>query len=240
MSKQHPINISSKLQQLIEKANCSFPSTGEAVNEAYRQALGEGYTPRQAKNVLYDNIHFLHERTIRRYMPSEAKDTEKIRILNGAADNDLQNLKQNDIETKKATFPNSKKLGRQTNLENTISDSDSADVSTVNNMNHSKNSTETILRLQDTVKKNNAYTIELLNHNIELQNENQRLKEDIDKNKTKNIVPGRILVDVTIPALYREVLHLKLNNVPYGRIVIDGGRYVKLEPRNDSPQISMQ
>ncbi len=74
MPNRQTTKISPKLQQLIEKANSSFPSTGQAVMAAYKQALGEGYTPRQAKNVLYENIHFLDKRTNRRYMPTEAKD----------------------------------------------------------------------------------------------------------------------------------------------------------------------
>lgn len=231
MPNRQTTKISSELQQLIEKANFSFPSTGEAVMAAYKQALGEGYTPRQAKNVLYDNIHFLDERTIRRYMPSEAISTEKIRILNRAADNDPQNVKQNDIGTEKTTIQNSKKLDGQTSLESIISDSDSVDVSTVNKMNHSKNSTETILRLQDTVKKNNTYTTELLNYNIDLQNENQRLKEEIEQNKKEKKIADKIGVKVIIPELYREVLHLKLNNVPFGTLVIDGGKFIKIENR---------
>lgn len=57
---------------------------------AYNQALEEGYTPRQAKNILYNNMHFLNERKIRRYLPLEAKDTEKIRTKPTTADNGPQ------------------------------------------------------------------------------------------------------------------------------------------------------
>jgi hypothetical protein len=76
MSAEYP-KISIRLQELINQANNGFPSTGEAIMAAYNQALKEEYTPRQAKNILYDNIHSLDERTIRRYLPLEAKDTEK-------------------------------------------------------------------------------------------------------------------------------------------------------------------
>jgi hypothetical protein len=152
MPNRQTTKISPKFQQLIEKANSSFPSTGQAVMAAYKQALGEGYTPRQAKNVLYENIHFLDKRTIRRYMPNEAKDTEKIRTLNRTVDNSSESAKkQNDIDLSIDADQNSIKLDRQTSLENINSDSDSADVSTVSKMNHWNNSTETILRLQNII-----------------------------------------------------------------------------------------
>ena len=89
MSTEYP-KISIKLQELINQANNSFPSTGEAIMAAYNQALEEGYTPRQAKNILYNNMHFLNERKIRRYLPLEAKDTEKIRTKPTTADNGPQ------------------------------------------------------------------------------------------------------------------------------------------------------
>ena len=54
MSTEYP-KISIRLQELINQANNSFPSTGEAIMAAYNQALEEGYTPRQAKNILYNN-----------------------------------------------------------------------------------------------------------------------------------------------------------------------------------------
>jgi hypothetical protein len=66
MSTEYP-KISIRLQELMNQVNNSFPSIGEATMAAYNQALEEGYTPRQAKNILYNNVHFLDERTIRRY-----------------------------------------------------------------------------------------------------------------------------------------------------------------------------
>ena len=213
MSNRHISQISPKLQQLIEKANSSFPSTGDAVTAAYRQALGEGYTPRQAKNVLYDNIHFLHERTIRRYMPSEAKDTEKIRVLNTAADNSSQNIeKQDNIDSSMATDQNSKIIRRQNNLENFSPNS--ADRSAITK----SNSTETILQLQDFIKQINEYAAKLSEGITDLDNRNQYLKE-AKLNREEKITSGKTHIDIIIPQVYRDILHLKLNNIIHGRIL---------------------
>ena len=89
MSTEYP-KISIRLQELMNQANRSFPSTGEAIMAAYNQAVEEGYTPRQAKKMLYDNVVFLNERTIRRHLPLEARDTEEIRTGINTADNGPQ------------------------------------------------------------------------------------------------------------------------------------------------------
>jgi hypothetical protein len=77
-------------QELISQSNNRIPSTGEAIRAAYNQALEEGFAPRDAKYILYNNAVSLNKRTIRRYLPLEARDTEKIRNKNHAADNDPQ------------------------------------------------------------------------------------------------------------------------------------------------------
>lgn len=230
MSNKQPIEISPRLQRLIERANSSFPSTGEAVMAAYKQALGEGYTPRQAKNVLYDNIHFLDKKTIRRYMPIEAKDTEKIRNLNRTADNDSQNVKKQD-ETDSSTDPdqNSKILRRQYNLENIKPNS--ADRSAIIKKDNYSNSTETILQLQNFIKQINEYAAKLSDGITELDNKNQYLKEEAEQNREGKIASGKTHLDIIVTQVYRDILHLKLNHITYGRILINNGSYINIEPR---------
>lgn len=228
---KHPTtSISSKLQQLIERANSSFPSTGDAVMAAYKQAIGEGYTPRQAKNVLYDNIHFLDKRTIRRYMPNEAKDTEKIRNLGKPADNDSQNVKkQDDMDPSIDAEQNFKILKSQTNLDKACPGC--ADGSVVTKSNDYSNSTKTILELQDLMKQMKEYVSKLSNGITELDNKNQYLKEEARQNREEKIASGKTHLDIIIPQVYRDVLHLKLNNITHGRILIDKGSYSGLEPK---------
>jgi hypothetical protein len=229
MSIKHPTtSISSKLQQLIEKTNFSFPSTGEAVMTAYKQALEEGYTPRQAKNILYDNIHFLNERTIRRYMPNEAKDSEKIRIINRAADNGSQNIKKQD-NIDSGTPQNSEILKKQTSLERI--GTNSADMSTVTKRDGYSSLTDAISDLQDFIKQINEYAANLSDRITDLDHKNQCLKEETKINKEEKIASGKTHLDIIIPKVYRDILHLKLNNITHGRILIDDGSYSGLEPR---------
>jgi hypothetical protein len=229
MSNKQPIEISPRLQRLIERANFSFPSTGEAVMAAYKQALGEGYTPRQAKNVLYDNIHFLDKKTIRRYMPIEAKDTEKIRNLNRTADNDSQNVKQDNTASSMYTDQNSKILRRQNNLENIKPNS--ADRSAITKKDNYSNSTETILQLQNFIKQINECAAKLSDGITELDNKNQYQKEEAKQNREEKIVSGKTHLDIIVTQVYRDILHLKLNNITYGRILINNGSYINIEPR---------
>ena len=226
--KHQPTSISSKLQQLIEKANFSFPSTGEAVTTAYKQALEEGYTPRQAKNILYDNIHFLNERTIRRYMPNEAKDSEKIRIINRAADNGSQNIKKQD-NIDSGTPQNSEILKKQTSLGRI--GTNSADMSTVTKKEGYSNLTDAISDLQDFIKQINEYAAKLSDRITDLDHKNQCLKEETKLNKEEKIASGKTHLDIIIPKVYRDILHLKLNNITHGRILIDNGFYSGLEPK---------
>jgi hypothetical protein len=229
MSNKQPIEISPRLQRLIERANFSFPSTGEAVMAAYKQALGEGYTPRQAKNVLYDNIHFLDKKTIRRYMPIEAKDTEKIRNLNRTADNDSQNVKQDNTASSMYTDQNSKILRRQNNLENIKPNS--ADRSAITKKDNYSDSTETILQLQNFIKQINECAAKLSDGITELDNKNQYQKEEAKQNREEKIVSGKTHLDIIVTQVYRDILHLKLNNITYGRILINNGSYINIEPR---------
>jgi hypothetical protein len=72
------ISISPKLQELIDNANHNFESAKDIVMDAYNQALREGFSPREAKRILCERIRFFHNRTIRRYLPLEAKDVKKM------------------------------------------------------------------------------------------------------------------------------------------------------------------
>jgi hypothetical protein len=66
--------ISNTLQHYIDEANTSFGKAKEYVVLAYEQALREGYTPVEAKQLLLEKITVFSDRTIYRYLPDEAKD----------------------------------------------------------------------------------------------------------------------------------------------------------------------
>jgi hypothetical protein len=116
------------LQELINQTNNSFPSTGEAIMAAYNQALEEGYTPRQAKNILYNNIHFFNERTIRRYLPLEAKDTAKIRTKPTTADNGPQKSTEKDQFSSNQGRDHGEVIGTSNREENVALDSSSKSI----------------------------------------------------------------------------------------------------------------
>jgi hypothetical protein len=158
VSTEYP-KISIKLQELMNQANNSFPSTGEAIMAAYNQALEEGYTPRQAKNILYNNIHFFDERTIRRYLPLEAKDTEKIRTKPTTADNDPQKSAENDhFFSNQGTDQGEVITGTVDKEENAAPDS---------NRKNALSSAMTIMKLENILKNKDKFVIELLERNEE-------------------------------------------------------------------------
>jgi hypothetical protein len=186
-------SISPKLQELIDKANHNFESSKDIILAAYNQALTEGFTPKEAKKILYERIRFFHHRTIRRYLPIEAKDTKKIRTR--VVDNSPQKRKD----------------------ETHMDESGESDIT--------KNITiqdlyKVVLQLQNTIKKNEENIGEIPGES----HEDQNLKEEMDHSKSP-----QIRVRVTIPLLFREVQLLKMNNAMYGEILIENGRYVKLE-----------
>ena len=211
MSTEYP-KISIRLQELINQANNSFPSTGEAIMAAYNQALEEGYTPRQAKNILYNNVHFLDERTIRRYLPLEAKDTEKIRPP--AADNRpqksaekdslLNNQGSNQGEINAGTIRNEENVRHKNILSSAI----------------------TIMKLENILKNKDQYIIELLERNGGLGTENQKLKEKMQANTSE----GVLRVKVVFQRLYRDMFLIRDLNRSQAIIHISNGEYVKLEP----------
>jgi hypothetical protein len=69
----HP-NISDTLNELIQSANTSFEQGKHYVVLTYEQALREGFTPKEAKHLLFETITVFSERTIYRYLPDESKD----------------------------------------------------------------------------------------------------------------------------------------------------------------------
>jgi hypothetical protein len=130
------------------------PSTGEAIIAAYNQALEEGHTPREAKNILYNNVVFLNERTIRRYLPLEARDTEKIRIRPTTADDGPQKSANRD------RFLNNHGSDQGVAVIGTISkEENAAPDSTRKNV---LSSAITIMKLENILKNKDKYVIELL------------------------------------------------------------------------------
>lgn len=216
MSAEYP-KISIRLQELINQANNGFPSTGEAIMAAYNQALKEVYTPRQAKNILYDNIHFLDERTIRRYLPLEAKDTEKIRTRPPTADNGAQKSAEKDPLLNNQVIDQEVRTGTITNEENTAPNSSHKNI---------LSSAITIMKLENILKNKDKYIIELLERNEGLGTENQKLKEKMQANTSE----GVLRVKVGYQRLYRDMLVIRNPNTSQAIIHISNGEYAKLEP----------
>jgi hypothetical protein len=215
MSTEYP-KISIKLQELINQANSRFPSTGEAIMAAYNQALEEGFTPRDAKYMLYNNVIFLNERTIRRYLPLEARDTEKIRNKNHAADNDPQmsagkdpplNHQASEGEIIAGTIPNEETANHDSNHKNFLS------------------SAMTIMKLENILKNKDKYVIELLERNEGLATENQKLKEKMQANTSE----GVLKVKVEFQRLYRDMLLIRDLNPSQAIISISNGKYLNLD-----------
>ena len=223
MSTEYP-KISIRLQELINQANNSFPSTGEAIMATYNQALEEGYTPRQAKNMLYNNIHFLNERTIRRYLPLEAKDTEKIRTKHAAEDNGPQKADEKDH------FLNNQRSDQVEVVTGTISKEENA----ASDLSHKNilSSAMTIMKLENILKNKDNYIIKLLESNEELNIENRRLKEEKQAqiNSQETDMPEKLLkVKVDISPLIRDLLLVRSSNKSQANILISNGKYIELE-----------
>jgi hypothetical protein len=224
MSAGYP-KISIKLQELMNQANSGFPSTGEAIMAAYNQALREGNTPRQAKNILYNNIHFLDERTIRRYLPLEAKDTEKIRTKHTTEDNGPQKADEKDH------FLNNQRSNQVEIVTGTISKEENA----APDSNHKNifSSQMTIMKLENILKNKDEYIIKLLEKNEVLGTENQKLKEEkqAQNGSRETNMPEKVLkVKVNLSPLYRDLLLVRSSKASQANILISNGKYDKLEP----------
>jgi len=72
--------VSIKLQNLLEEVNQSFGHAKEVIMDVYTQALAEGFTPKEAKNLLLSSVKTVSPRTIYYYLPAESKD-EKMQQL---------------------------------------------------------------------------------------------------------------------------------------------------------------
>jgi hypothetical protein len=184
---------------------------------AYNQALKEEYTPRQAKNILYDNIHSLDERTIRRYLPLEAKDTEKIRTRPPTADNGAQKSAEKDPLLNSQGIYQEVRTGTITNEENEAPNSSHKNI---------LSSAITIMKLENILKNKDKYIIELLERNEGLGTENQKLKEKMQANTSE----GVLKVKVGYQRLYRDMLVIRNPNTSQAIIHISNEEYVKLEP----------
>jgi hypothetical protein len=208
-AKQH--KISTKLQELISQANNRIPSTGEAIRAVYNQALEEGFAPREAKYMLYNNVVFLNKKTIRRYLPLEARDTEKIRNKNHIADNDPQ------VSAEKG-LPLSHQVSEGKIIAGTISNEEIAN----HDLNHKNilSSQMTIMKLENIMKSKDRYIIELLEKNERLGSENQRLKEELQA-----YTSGVLKVKVEIHRLYRDMLLVRDINPSQGIMSISNGKY---------------
>ena len=71
--------LPAKLVNLFKEINSTFGHAKELVLEAYNLAIQEKYTPREAKQLLLDNITVFKKTQIYAYLPSECKDPVKQR-----------------------------------------------------------------------------------------------------------------------------------------------------------------
>jgi hypothetical protein len=65
---------SQKLKMMLVEANSAFGHAGETIRSAYNQAISEGFTQKEAGKLIRSNITWLSDRTLRLYLPDEAKD----------------------------------------------------------------------------------------------------------------------------------------------------------------------
>jgi hypothetical protein len=219
--------ISTRLQELINQANSRFPSTGESIMAAYNQALEEGYTPREAKNMLYDNVIFLNERTIRRYLPIEARDIEKIRKKNHTADNDSQKSAEKDPSLN-CQLSDQREIIADTSHNEEIANHDSSHKNVLS-------SVMIIMKLENILKNKDKYIIDLLERNERLNTENCKLKEEKQayiesQNSLHKTSEGVLKVKVEVRTLYRDLLLVRNIDASQAVIHISNGTYTKLEP----------
>jgi hypothetical protein len=184
---------------------------------AYNQALEEGYTPRQAKKMLYGNVVFLNERTIRRHLPLEARDTEKIRTGINTADNGSPK------STEKNPLQNNQRSSQGEVRTGTSKEEYAAPTS-----NHKDilSSAMTFMKLENILKNKDRYIVELLEKNEGLGTENQKMKEKIQANTSE----GVLKVKVDLSPIYRDMLLIRNSNASQANILISNGKYIKLEP----------
>ena len=119
---------SPELESKLEAANLAFGHAKEAILSAYHQALSEGFSPFQAKELLFTKIKSVSQRTIYLYLPGEAKDKEK----QGIAKRSLQSceLTQSTRKIKRRINKRQEiwKVGENQSLDKVILNSTLADV----------------------------------------------------------------------------------------------------------------
>jgi hypothetical protein len=166
--------------------------------------------------MLYDNVVFLNERTIRRHLPLEARDTEKIRTGINTVDNGppkstekdpLQNNQSNQGEVRTGTSKE----------EYAAPTSNHRDI---------LSSAMTFMKLENILKNKDRYIVELLEKNERLGTENQKMKEKIQANTSE----GVLKVKVDLSPIYRDMLLIRNSNASQANILISNGKYIKLEP----------
>lgn len=188
---------------------------------AYNQALGEGYTPRQAKKMLYDNVVFLNERTIRRHLPLEARNIEKIRTGINTADNGPPK------STEKDPLQNNQERDQGKVRTSTISKEEYA-APTSSHMDILPSAMR-IMKLENIMKNKDRYIVELLEKSEALNNENLKLKEE--KQRLIDTHSGGVLqVKVNVSRLYTGLLIVREHKTSQAIMHISNGEYVKLEP----------
>ena len=160
----------------------------------------------------------MDERTIRRYLPLEAKDTEKIRTRPPTADNGPQKSAEKDpLLNNQGSDQGEVTTGTITNEENTAPNSSHKNI---------LSSAITIMKLENILKNKDKYIIELLERNEGLGTENQKLKEKMQANTSE----GVLRVKVVFQRLYRDMFLIRDLNTSQAIIHISNGEYVKLEP----------
>lgn len=66
--------ISNKLRFMLEEINQAFGHAEEVVVAAYNQAIQEGFSPSEAKDLIFENVKSISKRTIYYYLPDQCKD----------------------------------------------------------------------------------------------------------------------------------------------------------------------
>jgi uncharacterized protein YbcC (UPF0753/DUF2309 family) len=166
----------------------------------------------------------LNERTIRRYLPLEGKDTEKIRTKPAAADNGPQKSAEKDHFISNQGSDREVVTGTINKEENATPDTSSKNILSFS---------MTIMKLENILKNKDKYVIELLERNEGLYIEKRKLKEEKQAriNNQETNLSGEVLkVKAPLSLLYREVLLLKQSNAFQVNILISNGKYIKLEP----------
>ena len=83
--------ISPKLRMILEEVNQVFGNSRKVILKAFNKALSEGFTPNEAKELLFTAVKNLSRRTVYLYLPDEAKDKKMHSVARGS----LQNCSSN-------------------------------------------------------------------------------------------------------------------------------------------------